>query len=192
VALSRLPAIAVSIAALMYPFGVYLAAGRVAPHWLLSAMCLLPVARAASTRDVRWLGVAAVTAMLALGSVYAGQSHQMLKFYPVVVNAGLLAMFAASVFYPPTVIERLARLAEPDLPPEAVRYTRRVTQVWCGFFVLWASDVVWALCNGFLSYVAMGLLFAGEWLVRQRMKVRVSRCAGRARHTSGQLKDADA
>ncbi len=62
-------------------------------------------------------------------------------------------------------------------PPEW-RYTRRVTQVWCGFFVLngglalctalWASDAGWALYNGLVAYVLMGLLFAGEWLVRRR------------------------
>ena len=59
-------------------------------------------------------------------------------------------------------------------------YTRRVTQVWCGFFVfngslalltaLYASDGVWMLYNGLLAYVLMGILFAGEWLVRQRVR----------------------
>ena len=66
-----------------------------------------------------------------------------------------------------------------------VAYTRRVTQVWCGFFVrqrrrsrsataLWASEAVWALYNGVLSYVLMGLLFAGEWLVRRRVRARIA------------------
>jgi uncharacterized membrane protein len=71
-------------------------------------------------------------------------------------------------------------LSEPDLPPFAVIYTRRVTGVWCGFFVLngslalatalWASNQVWALYNGLLAYVMMGALFGGEWLVRRRVK----------------------
>jgi len=61
-----------------------------------------------------------------------------------------------------------------------VAYTRRVTQVWCGFFVLngsvalvtalWASDATWALYNGLISYCLMGCLFAGEWLVRRKVK----------------------
>ncbi len=89
-------------------------------------------------------------------------------------------IFATSLRFPPTAVERLARLTEPELPPFAVVYTRRVTQVWCGFFVLngalalmtalWASNQVWALYNGLLAYVMMGVLFGGEWLVRRRGK----------------------
>jgi uncharacterized membrane protein len=56
--------------------------------------------------------------------------------------------------------------------------------MWCGFFVvngliatataLWASAGVWALYNGLLSYVAMGLLMGGEWLVRRRVRGRIA------------------
>jgi uncharacterized membrane protein len=92
----------------------------------------------------------------------------------------MLAVFSTSLRFGPPLVERLARLQEPDLPPFAVAYTRRVTQVWCGFFVLngslalltalYASDRVWMLYNGLLAYVMMGVLFAGEWLVRRRVK----------------------
>jgi len=61
-----------------------------------------------------------------------------------------------------------------------VIYTRRVTWIWCGVFVLngslalatalWASNQVWALYNGLLAYVMMGALCGGEWLVRRRVK----------------------
>lgn len=105
-----------------------------------------------------------------------------LKFYPVLVNVAMLAGFSYSLAFPPTAIERIARLSEPDLPPAAIAYTRRVTQVWCAFFIvnggiavitaLWASQAVWALYNGAISYVLMGLLFAGEYLVRMRFKRR--------------------
>ena len=88
-------------------------------------------------------------------------------------------MFALSLWSPPTVIERLARLGRgvAELPPDAVRYTRHVTEVWCGFFTLnaaiaiWsalaASREVWALYNGFLAYVGMCVLFFGERVVRR-------------------------
>jgi uncharacterized membrane protein len=102
-----------------------------------------------------------------------------LKLYPVLVNAVMLALFAASLRWPPSAVERMARLRHPDLPPRGVAYTRRVTWVWCGFFVangalalitaLWASERVWSLYNGLIAYVVMGVLFAGEWLVRQRV-----------------------
>jgi uncharacterized membrane protein len=65
------------------------------------------------------------------------------------------------------------------MPPHGVIYTRKVTWAWCGFFALngtaalvtalWASERIWALYNGLVAYVLIGLLFAGEWLVRQRV-----------------------
>jgi uncharacterized membrane protein len=67
-------------------------------------------------------------------------------------------------------------MTEPDLPESGVRYTRAVTRLWIGFFIfngcvalgtaVWASDEVWILYNGVVAYLLMGVLFAGEWLVR--------------------------
>ena len=75
------------------------------------------------------------------------------------------------------MIERFARLGEADLPPAAIGYTRRVTQIWCVFFVgngalaiytaLYASRDDWALYNGCIAYLLMGALFGGEWLFRR-------------------------
>ena len=77
------------------------------------------------------------------------------------------------------MVERLARLRNPELPAAGVRYTRQVTQVWCAFFIVngliavwtavWSSREVWAVYNGFIAYLAMGALFAGEWLLRRRL-----------------------
>jgi uncharacterized membrane protein len=57
-----------------------------------------------------------------------------------------------------------------------------VTQVWCGFFIvngvialftaLFASSALWWFYNGFLAYIFIGLLFAGEYFVRQQAKRR--------------------
>lgn len=181
-ALRNVWAVALSAAALTYPFVVYLAVGHVAPHWLAGALCLIALTRAALARDRLWCWIGAVTGALALASAYSEHAWQMLKLYPVVVNASFLAVFAASVLAPPTVIERLARLTDSLLPPHVVLYTRNVTLVWCGFFLvngmlalataLWASDRVWTLYNGFLAYVAMALLFAGELCVRRRLEAR--------------------
>jgi uncharacterized membrane protein len=103
-----------------------------------------------------------------------------LKLYPVLISGTLLAVFAYSLLVPPSIIERLARRQDPNFPPTAVAYTRRVTQVWCLFFTingaialctaLWAPDVAWALYTGVIAYLLMGLLFGGEWLFRQRLK----------------------
>lgn len=96
-------------------------------------------------------------------------------YYPVIVNVVLLFSFAYSLAYPPSMIERFARLTEKDLPPSAVRYTCHITQVWCFFFTINGTIAlistidldIWTLYNGFISYILMGLLLSGEWVYRQ-------------------------
>ena len=94
----------------------------------------------------------------------------------------MLAAFGGSLWSAMPIIERLARLREPDLPETAVRYTRRVTQIWCAFFIFNGSIAlltalhgdmsIWTAWNGMLSYLLMGMLMAGEWLVRRRVMKR--------------------
>lgn len=104
------------------------------------------------------------------------QNDLSLLFYPVFVNLTLLGVFALSLTQRQSLVERLARLSHPDLPPAGVRYTRRVTQAWCVFFVLNASlalwsvgagKTVWAVYNGGIAYGLIGLMFTGEWFIRR-------------------------
>jgi uncharacterized membrane protein len=178
---------AVALATVVYPFAVYWSLGRIGPAWIAFALVALALLRAWATRQAFWLAAAAGAAVLGAASLLVnawlplnGNAWLPLKLYPVLVNAVLLAVFATSLRHPPSAIERLARLAEPDLPPAGVAYTRRVTQVWCGFFGLngtlalltavAASDETWALYNGLVAYLLMAALFGAEWLVRQRVK----------------------
>lgn len=164
---------------LLYPLAVWLALGRFEPRWIALLLFALAALRALGTREPVWIAAAAATAVLAvLGTVL--NAAMPLKLYPVAVNAAFLMVFAISLLKPPSAIERLARLREPDLPPAAIAYTRRVTQVWCGFFVLngslalltalYADDALWALYNGLIAYLLMGLLLAGEWLIRRHVR----------------------
>jgi len=128
-----------------------------------------------------WLGkaLAGVGILLALASWGLKQSHWLL-YYPVLVNVLLLLLFAYSLFSPPTVVERLARITEPQLGATGVAYTRRVTQVWCGFFIVngaialatcLSGDIaLWTLYNGGISYLLMGALMGIEWIVRKRIR----------------------
>jgi uncharacterized membrane protein len=169
------------LVSLAYPLLVYLGLGHFEPRWMALPLAAMAVVRAVATRQKMWLAAAAGGLALAAASML-GNHALPLKLYPVLVNAVLLTVFATSLVYPPSVIERLARLREKNLPPSGVAYTRRVTQVWCGFFVLngglalgtalWASDATWALYNGLISYGLMGLLFAAEWVVRQRVRAQ--------------------
>lgn len=110
-------------------------------------------------------------------------SEWWVRLFPFSMNIGMLALFARSLVTPQSMVERFARLQEPDLSADGVAYTRHVTQIWCGFLLLngaaalWtaieASREVWALYNGLLAYVLMGALFAGEWLYRRYRRRRL-------------------
>ena len=127
-----------------------------------------------------WLGpCAALLGVIAL----LLRSSASLLYYPVLVNVVFLLAFAASLFQSQTLIERLARRFDPELPPQGVRYTRKVTFAWCAFFVVnggiawWTTTqpmAVWALYNGLIAYVAMGVMFGGEWLIRRHVMRRSS------------------
>lgn len=120
----------------------------------------------------------AVMVLTGISAALLGQIDTIL-LYPVFVNFMLLITFGLSLQHPPTVIERMARLKEPELSAAAVAYTRTVTKVWCLFFVLngmaalgtalFASIEIWTLYNGAIAYVLIGTLFCGEYLVRRRV-----------------------
>jgi uncharacterized membrane protein len=168
---------ALAVLTLLYPLAVYLGLGHFEPRWIAFLLLALGLARLGASRQPLWWAAAALAGLLALAAFLVNAALP-LKLYPLLVNGVLLALFGTSLAHPPSAVERLARLTRPNLPPAGVAYTRKVTWVWCGFFVvngaaagataLWGSDAQWALYNGLVAYVLMGLLFAGEWLVRQR------------------------
>src|SRR5690606_34759048 len=92
---------------------------------------------------------------------------------PVLVNLGLLANFAASLRGPVSLVERFARLQEPELPPGGPAYCRKVTVAWCGFFVanavvcaalaVWAPVSWWMLYTGLIGYLLIGVMFTVEY-----------------------------
>ena len=119
---------------LTYPLTIWLAEGRIEPRVLAGVLLMAGLARLFSVPMSQatgwWVGA---TTVLVLLTVW-GNVLLPLKLYPVIVNATLLGVFAYSLMVPPSAIERIARLRDPHLPEQAIGYTRRVTQVWCGFF----------------------------------------------------------
>ncbi|WP_295891997.1 hypothetical protein [uncultured Vibrio sp.] len=170
-----------AIALLAYPFAVYFGIDHFGIQMIgviLIALFVMRIASAsrAKLKELKQLaiitGVTGVTLTL-LGVLFKQQGW--LTFYPVIVNACLFSLFFQSLKQPQTIIERLARLQEPDLPTHGVIYTRKVTKVWCAFFIVNAlvalytcfqSIEIWTLYNGLISYLLIGALFAIEWIVR--------------------------
>lgn len=178
--MSRLFGLLLLLAGLLYPFAVYYGMEHLSPQLFAACLGGLWLARALTQWGKpgnRWMTTVALGFCLLLG--LAGEPA-LLRWYPVLLNGLLLALFGLSLKFGPPLIERLARLSEPQLPEVAVRYTRTVTQVWAAFFLLnglvvvalnfWAPLSWWTLYTGLIAYGLMGLLFAGEWLVRQHVR----------------------
>lgn len=175
------------VATVLYPIWVYFGLAYFSPRTLavlLLATLLLRFFLGASRRkpsDAKSPFGALLLAMALFALMVAVvDQQQLLMWYPVFVSALFLMVFAFSLAFPPTLIERIARLTDPDLPHRAIKYTYKVTAVWCLFFagnamvaaytVLCGSLELWTLYNGLISYLLMGALFAVEWVIRKRVR----------------------
>jgi uncharacterized membrane protein len=177
-----------SLLTVAYPFAVFYGAHFVAPRYLVLLLVVVALLRLLSWQSgplsagLGWQVLWLVVILLLVALSWLGNNELGLKLYPVVVNSSLLVVFAASLWQSQSLVERMARWREPDLPPSAVVYTRKVTQVWCVFFAvngalatytaLFSSRQVWLLYNGLLAYVLIATLMAVEWLVRRRVRAR--------------------
>lgn len=97
------------------------------------------------------------------------------KFYPPVVNFCLFLIFFTSIFQEKTVIQKMVLLMEPDAGEAVMNYTRKLTYIWAiftflnflvSFVTVFASEKIWAVYNGCISYVLVGLVFIIEYCVR--------------------------
>src|SRR5215470_8233674 len=118
-----------------------------------------------------------VTAATIIAALAALDTPLAVKAYPAAVSVAAATVFGATLLHPPSLIERFARLREPDLPPAAQSYCRKVTIVWTAWLItntiiaavlsLPGHDEAWALWTGLVAYIVMGALFAGEIVVRR-------------------------
>jgi uncharacterized membrane protein len=177
------PRLVIAVAgSLLYPIIVFAALPH-APAALIVALAIalaglrLLATRGRGARRVALLGFTGISALLL--ALLLVEPALAAKAYPVLVSLAVAGLFGASLVWPPTLIERIARRSQPALGPEGVSYTRRLTWIWMVFLLanaaiaaalsLWGSLAAWTLWTGLLSYVLMGLLFVGEWSVRRRM-----------------------
>ena len=184
--MAMLGKISLALVTLVYPFAVFFGLQVFSLRYLLLLLICLALFRLLSWRAadrrsaIAWCFVVACLVALSLWT----DTALGLLLYPVAVNFSLLIVFAVSLTQPQSLVEKLARLQEPNLPDAAVAYTRAVTKVWALFFFLngsialytvWLGDqALWLLFNGFIAYICIGLLAAGEWLVRRKVKARIA------------------
>jgi uncharacterized membrane protein len=167
-----------------YPFAVYFGLPYVKPSIMAAIFGIIFIFRyliGANTQKqlLPHFKVLAVAVLSLLSYSSLTNSVIALKLYPVVVNLSFLVIFAFSLAKPPSAIEIIARLKE-ELDVDGIAYTRRVTQIWCVFFILNATIAAWTvfqqnpeywlLYNGFIAYALMAILIIVEVIYRKFYK----------------------
>lgn len=126
---------------------------------------------------MNWRPLFSSVLFLAAGILcFAFNQKVFLKLYSVAVNATLLIVFGSTLFFKPNIIFRFATLADKSIKGSSFeanveKYCRKVTVVWCIFFIINGSiaaytalhdfgsemlnDRVWSVYNGGISYVIM-------------------------------------
>lgn len=134
--MKRLIAPLLVLIGLLYPFAVYYGLEYVSPRGfalVLGALWGLRAIFSAENIINRWQALILIVFCLLL---FVFDSPQLLQWYPVLINMLLLTVFVISLYLGPPIIERLARLREPDLPAHAVVYTRQVTKSLGSIFLI--------------------------------------------------------
>ncbi|MBR1920044.1 MAG: hypothetical protein IJ831_10525, partial [Spirochaetales bacterium] len=108
-------------------------------------------------------------------------SERILRFYPVLVNILMLLTFSLSIHREESMVLVFAKLGDRRIAKHPARgsiarYCRKVTLVWCAFFLingtialvttLYPSQQAWVIYNGLVAYILIGTLFIGEFIVR--------------------------
>lgn len=124
------------------------------------------------------LGTGCVVLLFHFSKIYA------LKFYPVIVNSFIFCVFFSSVFCEETIIQKIAKKMDGELTDFSRNYTRKLTYVWCiflfvnlsiSFATVFMSPKVWELYNACISYIALGVMFGVEYIVRIILRAKYDR-----------------
>ncbi len=178
--------------AALYPLLIYwLISSRNRMHLQHVCLWMLPVLAAVCVllwyKSRQWRKLVSPGAALVLFAAVAWTDALVFfKLYPILISSLLLTQFASTLVNPPSMVERFARLAhrEDELPAYVAAYCRKVTWIWVVFFCFniavsawtaWLDDwQVWTLYNGCISYILIGILMGGEWVVRRYVQKRQS------------------
>ncbi len=167
---------------LAYPFIVYYAylrlETRAAAGVLLGLYALSLLLRIRGPAAEIWQLVREhLGLVLLIGLAIVTGARIALQLLPMAVSLYLLGTFGWSLRVGPPIVERMARLVDPDLPDFCVPYCRKVTIAWCSFLAanavcagllaLFGPFEWWALYTGLVAYLLLGALFVGEFILRK-------------------------
>lgn len=172
-----------AVVLVLYPVGMYLGL----THWRMRTAAVVLLIMAAPSiavrmpRDRNLVSLLALIPIIPVGALAVTSildARGAILMAPVGVNLVLLIVFGGTLATATPMIERFARLQDPDLTGAEVRWCRHWTVIWCVFFA--ANAIVaallavhgpmqaWAIYNGGLAYALIGALVAVEWVLRKR------------------------
>lgn len=164
---------------ILYPLIAAVAVHTVGPLWVVAGLFLILILRGVlglRQKIPGGLTYGLLAVALGVAAVALYNRELSVRLYPAFMSAAMLLAFGMTLVRGPSMIERFARLIEPNLPESGVRYTRIVTAIWVAFFAvngavavwtaLYAPWRTWTLYNGLIAYIAMGVIAGGELLVR--------------------------
>lgn len=178
-AAGRRSAAVLTAIAVAYPFIVYKFHGHVSfVVFVLGASVLLLlrayIASGGMAALLRLPLLATAIGLLVLLLVNAALAA---KVYPALISLMVAALFGRSLRYPPSIVEKIARLRDPEISLAGQRYCRRLTWIWTIWLIINAGiagglavqhDIyLWTLWTGVVSYIGSGVLFLGEIALRR-------------------------
>ena len=101
-----------------------------------------------------------------------------LKLYPVLMNACMCAIFALSLNKKPLITKFAEKLQSRPLNKHEVQYTTKATIAWVifmaintvvSFITVFLSNQIWVWYNGLISYILIGTMMLGEYIVRKKV-----------------------
>lgn len=166
------------VLSLSYPFIVYFLGKQIPASYII--LGLVSVLFMRSAVQYRQQGASNVYMTLAIVTLMTGlflwKGSMAVMLYPIIMSLSFAFLLGWSLIYPPSLIERIARIIDPNLDSYGVDYTRKVTMFWLGFSlfnalisfstVLLKDPNIWLLYNGFISYIVIGSLMGVEYFFR--------------------------
>ena len=163
----------------LYPFIVFIGIKSLPLQYLGLFTLLTFVLRffvLKKSNDKIWLYITSLGITLSIAAIFI-DSVLIMQLYPVAVSLALLGVFGYSLFQEQSLVTTIAkRMSKKELPSFAITYTWFVTLAWCIFFIInacisiftlfFCSIDIWAIYNGFISYILIAVFMVLEIVVR--------------------------
>lgn len=168
---------------LAYPLLAYFGHGTIPPAaFILAALALIAIRYALAPAEP--LALSHPTILIAGAAlIVVGLVDQRLAAlaYPSLISFAFASAFGLSLWRPPSLIERFARLRRANLPDPARAYCARVTLLWtvwllangliAAILAIGRNMELWLLWTSLLNYLISGALLGGEWLFRRLRQI---------------------